>query len=84
MRSDGACQTNSTTIFLAPQSFFQPGLIGTKIDVVTTPIGLQFPCIWDRRRDLVRMVKCKNNKNKAKLNLAVHDEQRSKLEQMAS
>jgi len=30
------------------------------------------------------MAKSKKNKNKAKLNLTVHDEQRSKLEQMAS
>jgi uncharacterized protein (DUF1778 family) len=30
------------------------------------------------------MAKCKENKNKAKLNLTVRDEQRNKLEQMAS
>jgi hypothetical protein len=32
----------------------------------------------------VRMAKSKKNKNKAKLNLTVRDEQRNKLEQMAS
>ena len=32
----------------------------------------------------LRMVKSKKNKNKAKLNLTVRDEQRNKLEQMAS
>jgi uncharacterized protein (DUF1778 family) len=32
----------------------------------------------------LRMAKSKKNKNKAKLNLTVRDEQRNKLEQMAS
>ena len=32
----------------------------------------------------MRMTKSKKNKNKAKINLTVRDEQRSKLEQMAS
>src|SRR3954462_4550587 len=36
------------------------------------------------RSKKVRMAKSKKNKNKAKLNLTVRDEQRHKLEQMAS
>ena len=41
----------------------------------------------DRREERgvkLRMAKSKKNKNKAKLNLTVRDEQRNKLEQMAS
>jgi uncharacterized protein (DUF1778 family) len=39
---------------------------------------------YEEREVKLRMPKSKKNKNKAKLNLTVRDEQRSKLEQMAS
>ena len=39
---------------------------------------------YEERGVKLRMAKSKKNKNKAKLNLTVRDEQRNKLEQMAS
>jgi uncharacterized protein (DUF1778 family) len=39
---------------------------------------------YEERGGKLRMPKYKKNKNKAKLNLTVRDEQRNKLEQMAS
>jgi hypothetical protein len=42
------------------------------------------PIVVRTRCKKLRMAKSKKNKNKAKLNLTVRDEQRNKLEQMAS
>ena len=62
-------RTKFTPTFLAyKSSCFQPCVIGYQ----------------ETRCKKLRMAKSKKNKNKAKLNLTVRDEQRNKLEQMAS
>jgi uncharacterized protein (DUF1778 family) len=62
--------------FSSLTTYFQPPII-----------GVDYTQIWRMSRTTykkLRMAKSKKNNNKAKLNLTVREEQRNKLEQMAS